>query len=326
MGCAAGEYCVTVSGDEGSFDCSDCISVSCFTIGTFSDDSHECNPDCAPFSVDHVRVTPICRNVWWEWDYLKYTSYFFRAGAVNIELSGGQPPYTIVWQDGNPSGFDRLFMQTGTYEALIIDECGFEVTISFLMTTNWTTNGCDTDDVSFLVGGVHDELVEFANQQLGRSVEEISSQETVRLGLYYVMNIVGSDHESVSYEIFSLENREQIVGTYEIRLTKDDRGRPDTDSPGPDVAPEVSDKVLSAYPNPFSELLTIIYQSDRSERITTRLTDLTGRVVWQRDYDISPGRNALKLEFRTEMPRGVYFLQIIDEAKQSSVIKLYKER
>ena len=49
-------------------------------------------------------------------------------GAIAAQITGGKPPYTLSWNDGNTSGEDRTALGPGTYKVVVTDEAGNEET------------------------------------------------------------------------------------------------------------------------------------------------------------------------------------------------------
>ncbi|MCZ4407661.1 T9SS type A sorting domain-containing protein [Cryomorphaceae bacterium 1068] len=78
---------------------------------------------------------------------------------------------------------------------------------------------------------------------------------------------------------------------------------------------DFAEKEIAVYPNPTNDLTTISYQSDRSEELTLRVTDLTGKVLKQRVLSSSIGQQKIQVDL-SEFPQGIYLIGL--EQKGSS--------
>jgi len=64
-----------------------------------------------------------------------------------------------------------------------------------------------------------------------------------------------------------------------------------------------------AYPNPASGLVTISFNSPRSEKINLTMTDFTGRIIYQHESQSTAGLNEVMYDFGA-YAKGVYFIKI----------------
>lgn len=66
---------------------------------------------------------------------------------------------------------------------------------------------------------------------------------------------------------------------------------------------------LSLWPNPADGSATLYFASDRNQRITLRVFDFSGRVVYQQNSEITKGNNALALQLG-QLSAGTYTVQV----------------
>ncbi|HKL39620.1 MAG TPA: T9SS type A sorting domain-containing protein, partial [Cryomorphaceae bacterium] len=64
---------------------------------------------------------------------------------------------------------------------------------------------------------------------------------------------------------------------------------------------------ISVYPNPTNDMATISYLSDRSEKLTLRIFDLTGKVLEQQVLSSSIGKQKIQVDL-SEFPQGLYLI------------------
>ena len=70
---------------------------------------------------------------------------------------------------------------------------------------------------------------------------------------------------------------------------------------------------IQAYPNPVAKYFTLSLNSLKSENAQFVITDLTGRVLMQRELFIQSGKNEFKLELDASYMHGVYVIRLISE-------------
>jgi len=62
-------------------------------------------------------------------------------------------------------------------------------------------------------------------------------------------------------------------------------------------------------PNPTTGPATLRFTSDLRASVPISLYDLTGRLIWRRQYPANPGMNVLSLDVLQKLPNGIYILQ-----------------
>jgi PKD repeat protein len=68
-------------------------------------------------------------------------------------------------------------------------------------------------------------------------------------------------------------------------------------------------ETLGVYPNPFRENLTVSVKATSLAPVTVTVTDLSGRIVYNRNFQLTAGNNTLKIGSETMAP-GIYLLKV----------------
>ncbi|WP_324674156.1 FG-GAP-like repeat-containing protein [Hymenobacter sp. GOD-10R] len=89
-------------------------------------------------------------------------------------------------------------------------------------------------------------------------------------------------------------------------------------TPLPVRSASTTSKQLQAYPNPFTQQLTVRLEVEQAGSATLRLTDALGRVVAQRALVLSRGTTTLTLDEASLLRPGVYVLQLQQGSKQQT--------
>lgn len=85
---------------------------------------------------------------------------------------------------------------------------------------------------------------------------------------------------------------------------------------------------VSAYPNPFNKYFTLSVPLKTSEKITVMIYDISGRVVYQNEYEnLIAGMNAITINANQNMSKaGVYFVKVLfNQRKNVQTIKLISQ-
>lgn len=86
---------------------------------------------------------------------------------------------------------------------------------------------------------------------------------------------------------------------------------------------EVASKV-KAFPNPFSNKLTLDIAAESSGEVQVNMSNAIGKQLMERTIKVEEGFNTINLEVSTELPHGVYFLRVYLDGKVHQ-LKLLKE-
>jgi Secretion system C-terminal sorting domain len=79
---------------------------------------------------------------------------------------------------------------------------------------------------------------------------------------------------------------------------------------------------ISIWPNPFAEKINGNFKATQAGNIGFKITDLSGRVMKEFNYNVSKGNNQFSLVTQSTMPSGTYFLHCVD--KQTGNITVQK--
>ncbi len=71
-----------------------------------------------------------------------------------------------------------------------------------------------------------------------------------------------------------------------------------------------SEKIIIAFPNPFSDGLSLSYFSERAETIFISLQDVSGKTVFEKNATIVKGENTIRIFENTTLSSGIYFLRL----------------
>jgi uncharacterized delta-60 repeat protein len=95
------------------------------------------------------------------------------------------------------------------------------------------------------------------------------------------------------------------------------------DTPGTNVAETDLAGNVQTYPNPSSEKLNVVFDSDRGGICSMRIADLSGRIVLSRSIVAVPGVNRAMMDLRS-VPSGWYLL-IIGNDEHTQQVRIVKE-
>ena len=84
-----------------------------------------------------------------------------------------------------------------------------------------------------------------------------------------------------------------------------------------------SGNTIKTGPNPFSQMINVSIESDRSGPVTMSLFDVMGKMQIQKVAELQQGSNVYRLEGTGNLPAGTYYLRITHEDK-SKFVKLIK--
>lgn len=71
-----------------------------------------------------------------------------------------------------------------------------------------------------------------------------------------------------------------------------------------------SETTIVAFPNPFSDGLSLSYFSEKAETIFISLQDVSGKLVFQKNVTVVKGENSIRMFENTALSSGIYFLRL----------------
>lgn len=89
------------------------------------------------------------------------------------------------------------------------------------------------------------------------------------------------------------------------------------------IKPENVEKGVSIFPNPAKSYTTLKFVSEKQEKVVVQITDLSGRAIVRKEYNVSLGENVLKIDVST-LARGSFVVSIISGGKSSQGSLLQK--
>ncbi|MBL0103441.1 MAG: T9SS type A sorting domain-containing protein [Bacteroidetes bacterium] len=78
------------------------------------------------------------------------------------------------------------------------------------------------------------------------------------------------------------------------------------------ITTDLVSKALEVYPNPASKSFTIQLQSEFASKVRIRLTDITGKVVLEKNETIAAGENTIAVHSEN-LTNGIYILEVTDK-------------
>lgn len=299
-GLSAGEYCVTVTGEES---CDHCYSVKCFEI--INEDP--C-PETNPIEVlDYSH--PICNSVIvHEGDEGEpsYVEYVGSPGWIWFrQISGGHGNYSYTWSDGSTGTAGILVYEPGNYCVTITDECDNKWSECYEINLISTDHYC-----------IYPPFYAFAAQELGYQLgddmgiafEQAFSAlkanwnnppDDILLNGDLGMNLVSTSSSSISYEIGFTDGRVFGSANYErIGAVSSYSASDTTDS-------SVADWEL--FPNPAMVSIFVDVLSDESRTEEIRIYNTMGEIVYFESHELQKGKNRISIDI-SELPSGTYFM------------------
>ncbi len=89
------------------------------------------------------------------------------------------------------------------------------------------------------------------------------------------------------------------------------------------LIPEAT-KAISIRPNPFSNELIIEIKAVKIEKVVIELLNVLGKAVWKQEQNLISGKNEIIARPPSQLPPGVYYLEVKDEKGNFSTQKIIK--
>jgi hypothetical protein len=78
----------------------------------------------------------------------------------------------------------------------------------------------------------------------------------------------------------------------------------------------LAEKEIAVYPNPTNDIATVSFMSHQSDKLTLRVTDLTGKVLEQKVISSSIGQQKIQVDL-SEFPQGLYLIGLEQNGSRS---------
>ncbi len=312
----AGEYCVTVTNlNEDA--CEGCKTVACFEV--FDKDCKECED---PLIIS-ARTEDICRQKWWEWDYLKYKEgYFYSSGLIEIVLEGGCEDYSIIWDDGDISGFERIIYDPGTYCATIYDPCCNEYIYScWTIDINYVSHGCNS------VSSFKGVSLEIDVNQIMAIISDNWKSEFIAVNNDLYLEMTFENTDSVSYDLY-LILLDTKIGKVEM---KEDLSKSIQENNGVNqilkekstikkhldskVIQKDSEIITKVFPNPFQDQMVVEIVSNSNIQSELYVYDILGQKILSKYIEIKNGKNRFEIDFPSNTTNGIITISILSKGK-----------
>lgn len=82
---------------------------------------------------------------------------------------------------------------------------------------------------------------------------------------------------------------------------------------------------IQASPNPFTNQFSISFQASQRENLTVRVYNLSGQQQFISNITVSNGYNSIMLKEAASLPRGMYFVQLLNETGVVGMEKVIKQ-
>ena len=233
-------------------------------------------------------------------------------GTATITPSGGTSPYAYLWSNAQTTS-TATGICGGICAVTVTDANGCTTSGSFTFkkatnlaifgtptatsaTFTWNGNGADTYLLRYYISGTSNFYYKYSTSSPCTLINLIpNTQYECRIS-----SKIGGQYNAYSAPVsFTTANSKSFstIETFEFN----------------------NYIKLNAYPNPFTDKLTIAIESSSQEMVKISIYDITGRSV--SDYNIIPNS---AFNTGSDLKKGVYFIQAIDNSGQKTVVKVIK--
>lgn len=268
-------------------------------------------------------------------------------GSVNINTSGGFPPYNYSWNDGPSTATNRTALSNGDYTITVLDDFGCSTSLSFTISDQSISNSIQNisvckntnytypDNTSELIIGNTSHVSTFTGVAGCDSIITTNiTMNTVNVTTNTVGATISSEATNATYQWLNCDNGFSVInnetgasyssnsnGNYAVEVTQNNC----TDTSAcvsiltVGIAENNAQNNIKLYPNPTSENFTIDL-GDAYQTVSVSISDLTGRLIQSKNYD---NTNQI-LPIIIQEPAGVYFV-LVESQNKKSVIRLVKK-
>ena len=134
----------------------------------------------------------------------------------------------------------------------------------------------------------------------GTSNFEIPAQEEINTNARFV------------YKFNEEGEMEWLVQQFSEQYTAEEKSSPD-EAKLPVSIENTKLAITAVFPNPFESLINVVVNATKEEMVQVQLLNLSGQLLLKKEYSLGKGVNNLQLETSKELPKGSYFLTILDQ-------------
>lgn len=135
-------------------------------------------------------------------------------------------------------------------------------------------------------------------------------------------NTNGVSNYSISDDISSLAHLPAVY----YRVVMHDQDGQKANSNTVSVRPLQTADPIQIYPAPFKDKFTIAYPATEATTITVKLTDVLGKVVSSKQYELVKGSNYIQIENLDVLSIGSYFIKITDDMTGEQYMKKIQKK
>ena len=84
------------------------------------------------------------------------------------------------------------------------------------------------------------------------------------------------------------------------------------------------DEQIIVYPNPATNIATVVFNAQKEYRYALELTDVTGKVLLRKESNSIKGKNMVTIDV-SKYTRGMYFINLVDSENGRRSLKLNKQ-
>ncbi len=250
-----------------------------------------------------------------------------QALPVSANVSSGSPPYTYQWTSslsggyfGDPTAASTYYMAPAVFSptqaiitCLVTDQCGRSNFVSMPITINPSPLPVTLIDFYAEVNAKNEVLLRWTTASEKNNDFFTIERSASTTGFKAIGNVKGAGTTSQTTH-YSFVDKQPLSGTSYYRLKQTDFNgsfelfqpiEVRVNNPG-------SSTRLHIFPNPFSESLTIRFQTEKEGQYQIQFLMTDGRLLKNEQVDAYEGENQATLE-NLNLPAGRYIIRVLGE-------------